>query len=166
MAAAVVVFSGSRSLPVSAAPLVAAVVRSVLAAGRSVAVGCAAGADRYVRSAAPAAAVFRAADRSPAALAARSAACVRSAMGSGPGAGFVCFPSSPCPVGLSPAPRWPSGFGSGTWASAALAAGLGLPVVVFGEASWLPAAWGSWVSAGAGVWSGAWRLVPAARPLF
>lgn len=45
-------FCGSRSLPVGAAALVSRVVRSVLRAGRPVAVGCAAGADRAVLSSA------------------------------------------------------------------------------------------------------------------
>ncbi|MFQ5510141.1 MAG: hypothetical protein ACE5FN_12535, partial [Leptospirillia bacterium] len=40
-------FAGSRSLPVSARPLVASVVRSVVAAGRGVAVGCASGGDAF-----------------------------------------------------------------------------------------------------------------------
>lgn len=44
----VVAFCGSRVVPGSAAPLVGAVVRSVLASGRGVAVGCASGGDALV----------------------------------------------------------------------------------------------------------------------
>ena len=169
-------FGGSRVLPPVFRPLVSACVRSVLAGGRGVSVGCAAGADAFVRSAAVSLgsrpAVFRASSfrgARVAALALRSAACVRFCAASGSGAGFVVFVSSPCPVGLRPAVSWVSGFGSGSWASAALAAGLGLPVVVFplfpgcgaGAGVGLPPSWGRWVPAAAsGCWSGGFRLVP------
>lgn len=169
---ALVGFCGSRSLPVSSAPLIASVVGSVLASGRGVAVGCAAGADAVVRAAAPGCQVYSVSAfpslPARAALAARSAACVSAVAASGPGAAVVGFVVAPCPVGLVPS-RSPSrcfaGFGSGSWASLAFAAGLGLPVLVFsaGGAAGLPGSWGAWVSAApAGVWSGGWRLVPAA----
>lgn len=164
-------FSGSRSLPPSASPQVAAVVAAVVAGGRGVAVGCARGADQAVRLAAPGAQVFFASSfAGPAAarLAQRSAAMVAAVAASGPGCGLVGFPAQPCPVGLGPsasASACFSGSGSGTWATLALAAGLGLPVVVFpvGFApSSLPAGWGQWVPAGGGAWVGGWRLVPVA----
>ncbi len=161
-------FSGSRSLPVACAPVVAELVRSVCASGRAVAVGCAPGLDALVQAACPSASVFRAADfgSGPAAFARRSAALVRAVASSGSGCGFVVFPGCPCPAALAPsacASACFAGFGSGSWASAALAAGLGLPVVVFGlDASQLPASWGAWVPAGSGVWALGFRLVPAA----
>ncbi len=168
-------FSGSRSLPARFSPLVSGVAASVLAGGRGVAVGCAAGADRLVRSVAPAALVFRAASfpGPPAArLVARSVACVRAVAASGAGAGFAGFVSSPCPPSVSPSAspgRAFCGAGSGSWASLALAAGLGLPVVVFWCAAGpacLPAAWGAWVLVGgSGPWGAGWRLVPAAARL-
>ena len=161
-------FCGSRSLVCS--PLVAPVVGSVLASGRGVAVGCAAGADALVRAAAPGCAVFSVAAfpglPARAALAARSAALVSAVAASGPGAAFVGFVASgPCPAGLVPArsaSRCFAGFGSGSWASLAFAAGLGLPVMVFPSLpGWLPAAWGAWSPAAvSGVWSAAWRLTP------
>ncbi len=52
MSVALIGFSGSRSLPASASPLVAGVVRSVLRSGRGVAVGCCLGTDRLALSAA------------------------------------------------------------------------------------------------------------------
>ena len=104
----------------------------------------------------------------PSAFARRSSALVSAVAASGPGAGFVGLVSSPCPAGLLPSAsssRCFAGFGSGSWASAALAAGLGLPVVVFWfgpGAPVLPASWGSWSPAAAsGPWSSGWRLAPA-----
>ena len=72
----VVGFSGGRRLSLVFRPLVSSVVASVLAAGRSVAVGCVGGADLFVRSAAPGALVFAASafGSGPAAFAARSVA--------------------------------------------------------------------------------------------
>ncbi len=159
----VVGFSGSRRLSLSFAPAVAGVVGSVLAAGCSVVVGCAPGADAFVRSAALGALVFSVAafGSGRGAFAARSVALVRAVAAGGSGSGFVVFPSVPCPAGLSPSARSSAcfcGFGSGSWASAAFAAGLGLPLVVFPCGfSGLPA-WGHWVSAGSGVWAAGFRL--------
>lgn len=161
-------FCGSRSLSPAAAPLVAAVVGAVVASGRGVAVGCAAGADQLVRAAAPSARVWSAASFAdlprPAALAQRSVAMVSAVAASGPGAGLVAFPAAPCPAGLAPSRSWRS-CGSGTWSSAALAAGLGVAVVVFPVGwPWAPPAWpgGSWApAAAAGVWAQGWRWVPA-----
>jgi hypothetical protein len=159
-APAVVGFSGSRRLSLAFAPLVAGVVASALARGRSVAVGCAAGADSFVRAAAPGALVFSASafGSGRGAFAARSVALVRAVAAGGPGSGFVVFPAAPCPAGLSPSARSSAcfcGSGSGSWASAAFAAGLGLPLVVFPcgfPPSSLPP-WGLWVPAGSGVWA-------------
>lgn len=155
-------FSGGRRLSAVFRPLVAGVASAVVAGGRPVFVGCASGADRFVRSVAPSAVVFAVAPPlSPAAFAARSVRLVRAVAGSGPAAGFVVFPSAPCPPGLLPSSRSSAcfcGSGSGSWASAAFAVGLGLPVVVFpcGFSALPP--WGFWRSAGAGVWSGGFLL--------
>ena len=174
MVAPLVGFCGSRSLSDPASKrLVSRVVSSVLASGRSVAVGCALGADALVRASAPSASVFRASSfgggsrRSP--LARRSATLVSTVSSSGPGAGFVGFVSSPCPADLAPSPsssRCFRGLGSGSWASLALAAGLGLPVVVFPAGlspAYLPASWGSWAPL-SGTWSSGYRLVPVLPP--
>jgi hypothetical protein len=93
-------------------------------------------------------------------LAQRSAAMVAACAGGG---GLVAFPAAACPTGLLPAGRWqPSG--SGTWSSLALAAGIGLTVVVFPlgwPADQLPAWPGDWSPAGAtGVWAAGWRFTP------
>jgi hypothetical protein len=99
-------------------------------------------------------------------LAQRSAAMVRAVASAGGGGGVVGFPAGACPAGCVPAAAWRSS-GSGTWSTLALAAGLGLPVVVF-PAGWSPGAlpaWpgGSWACAGGGVWASAWRFTPAVQ---
>ncbi len=163
-------FSGSRSLSASAGGVVGPLVASVAASGRGEAVGCASGLDQLVRLACPSAVVFRAASRRPAALVARSVSLVRAVAASGSGCGLVVFPGCACPAGLLPSSvpsRCFCGLGSGSWASAALAAGLGVPVVVFGvPLSSLPAAWGAWSPAGVGVWAVGWRLSLVQRSLF
>lgn len=161
-------FCGSRALAPRARCLVAGVVGRVLARGASVSVGCAAGADAFVRAAAgPRARVFRAESRRPAALVARSVCLVRS-LAAAPGSCLVGFVSVPCPAGIAPAPRWHSGRPcSGSWSSLALAAGLGVPVFVFvvglSSRSALPA-WsgGSWRCVGPGPFCGSWSFVPSA----
>lgn len=177
VAASLVGFTGARSLGAPWSPLVASVVGSVLAGGRGVAVGCASGADLLVRSAAPGALVFSVASgrwgRGRGAFAGRSAALVRAVAASGPGAGagFVGFVSSACPAGVVPAGSWRSGVpASGSWSTLALAAGAGLPVVVFWCGPWpgpggsppLPA-WpgGAWSPAAAsGCWAAGWLWSP------
>ena len=155
-APAVVGFSGGRRLSPVFRPLVSGVVAAVVAAGRAVAVGCAGGADSFVRAAAPGAAVFSVRGSSRAAFAARSVALVRAVAEGGSGSGLVVFPAAPCPAGLLPSPASGAcfcGLGSGSWASAAFAVGLGVPVVVFpcGFSSLPP--WGLWRPAAAGVWA-------------
>lgn len=178
--AGVVGFSGSRSA--AGGPALAAAVRLVVRSGRSVAVGCAPGADAAVRALLPSARVFRAAAfRRPggswaSALASRSAALVSCVAAGGRGSALLVWLPGPCPAGLVPSAVASScfrGLGSGSWASAAFAVGLRVPVLVFpgpaGRAG-LPA-WGSWASAcgccfgGCGsVWCGWLRLlVPAGR---
>lgn len=165
-------FSGSRSLSVAHRPLVSALVASVVGAGRCVAVGCAPGLDSYVRREEGSSVVFRVEEygSGAGAFAARSVACVQAVAASGSGCGWVSFPDVPCPCGLRPssvASRCFCGLGSGSWASAALAAGLRIPVVVFGlPVHALPAAWGEWVPAAvSGPWSSGFRLVPSQQQL-
>lgn len=158
-------FSGSRSLAPAWAGLVARVVAGF--AGSPLAVGCCRGADALVRAASPGVRVFRASGSRPGQLVARSVSLVRWLVAGGPGSCLVVFVSGPCPAGVVPGPQWPGG-GSGSWASAALAAGLGCRVVVFwcgpGPVS-LPAAWGCWL-AGSGALAGGWVLSPGQKSLF
>jgi hypothetical protein len=178
---------GSRRVPASAAGLVAGLVASVAASGRALVSSCCrSGAPALVRSAAASAgvpcAVFSALPSGVAgraAFAARAAALVRAVAAAGSGSALVVLVSGPCPSGVVPARSWRSGRPvSGSWSEAALGAGLGLPVLVFwcapaeyrsvgGGSPVLPSWPGfSWVPAGgSGVWSSAWRLVPAAAPL-
>jgi hypothetical protein len=144
-------FSGSRSV----VPSVLAPVLALVSPRAFVAVGCASGVDAAVRSGLEGACVFRAASFSAsswsARLALRSAAVVRAGSGRSPSL-VVVFPSSVCPRGLAPSPVVSAcfaGFGSGSWASAAFAAGLGVPLLVFAPLG-VPA-WG-FVSLGSGWW--------------
>ncbi len=178
-------FCGSRSLSQQFSGLVRNVVRSVPGASAQLAVGCAPGADQFVRQAAGfRALVFRASSFSvpgappAAALARRSVAMVR-ALAAAPPSILVAFASSPCPASVFPSASASACFcggGSGTWASLALAAGLGISVRVFvcvpaGASLSLPA-WGggSWVAGGqaglSGVWVSCWVWVPAQLSLF
>ncbi len=159
-------FTGSRHLSRSFFPLVARVVSGHQ--GHPLAVGCAAGADLAVRIAAPGARVFRASafGSGRQSFARRSAALVQ-AVAASPSPLLVGFVSSPCPAGIVPSSspsRCFCGGGSGSWATLALAAGLGVPVVVFWCGSGplaLPAGWGSWLAASASQ-AGGWRLSPRA----
>lgn len=103
-------------------------------------------------------------------LAGRSAALVFAVATSGPGACLVAFVRDPCPPHLRPtasASAAFSGHGSGSWGSLALAAGLGLPVVVFplhpsGYGPALPILWpGSWSPINRPSLAAAFRFVPA-----
>ena len=107
---------------------------------------------------------------SPPLLARRSQALVAAVSVSGLGCGFVGFPTRPCPAGpaehaeagVIPSAAWQS-CGSGTWATLLLAAGKGVPVVVFSVGwRWQPPVWpGQWEPAGqAWPWSAGWRWVP------
>ena len=116
-------FSGSRApSAVSVRALRSAL--AALPADASVVVGCAAGIDALVRKACPAARVFRACDYGVGrgALAARSIACVRTVAAAG--GVWVSLPEMACPVGLRSSPSAAAcfaGYGSGSWASLALA---------------------------------------------
>lgn len=122
-------FSGSRSVvPAACAEVVPAVCSPVL-------VGCARGVDAAFRAAFPSARVFSASSfgSGRGSFAGRSSAFVRALHLSG--GVLVSFPSpGSFPSGLVPSPsssRCFSGLGSGSWASLALAVGLGVPCAVF-----------------------------------
>jgi len=144
-------FSGSRSVvPPAFAAAAAAVPPSV-----PVLVGCASGVDRAARAAFPAAVVFSAARScGPGAFAARSVSFV-SALSRRVSPVLLSFPSGPCPSGLVPSAvssRCFCGLGSGSWASLAFAAGLGvacfvwLPACALPAPSWLFPLGGGWFS--------------------
>ena len=133
--APIVGVSGSRA-PSSASASVCRWAVRQLAPSASVVTGCAAGIDGQARTLRPGASVIRAASfgSGPGALAARSTAVVWAVGSGGAGALWLAFPSGPCPAGLVPSRRSSacfSGSGSGTWASLALAVGLGVPALVF-----------------------------------
>jgi hypothetical protein len=126
-------FSGSRApSTVSVQALRRAL--AALPSESAVVVGCASGIDALVRAACPSARVFRASDYGVGrgALAARSIACVRAVMAAD--GLWVSLPDVACPMGLRPSSS-PSacfaGYGSGSWASLALALGLGVRCWVF-----------------------------------
>lgn len=165
-------FSGSRSLAGAQAALCQSLARAAVRSGASVLTGCAPGADLAARvGAGPAAQVFRVSGgpghlpRSAFAL--RSVEFVRTLAGS-PSPVLVSFPGRPCPAGLGPSASSRicfSGFGSGSWSSAAFAAGLGVPVVVFGlPASSLPPWPGRWEIVRSGLLAGGSQFCPAAVP--
>lgn len=146
--ASAVGFSGSRSFTPYSLELVAAAVP----VGVPVFVGCAAGVDAAARGFFPGARVFSAASfgSGRGSFAGRSVAVVRAV--AAVGGLWVCFPSGRCPAGLAPSAsssRTFCGAGSGSWASLAFAAGLGLPCLVWCFAP--PAVWG-FVSLGGGWW--------------
>lgn len=144
------IFSGSRNLHISYRPLVHRIVSSLNAAGHPLAVGCAPGLDSFVRQAPHFnGQVFKATSKHASALVQRSALLVQTAAAA-PGKvnALIAFPATHCPSSMLPSPsvgRCFCGKGSGTWATAALAAGLGIPVFVFGvEYSGLPESWAGW----------------------
>ncbi len=136
--ASIVGFSGSRrpAGAVSSKALLSAI--AAVPTSARVVVGCAAGVDAVVRLACPQAQVFSVASgqfgRGKSAFARRSIACVQSVAAAGPASLWVSFPASACPVGLLPSASPQEcfcGSGSGTWASLALAVGLGVRSLVF-----------------------------------
>jgi hypothetical protein len=131
-------FSGSRHASSAAAASAAAFLPSVSSFSGSVGVGCAKGVDSLVRSAFPSAQVFSVSSFlvggrvSRASFALRSSALVHWVAASG--GLLVVFPSTACPAGVAPSASF-RGCGSGSWGSAALAVGLGVPVLLFVPAS-------------------------------
>ena len=139
--------SGSRA-PSPASRSVCRWALAQLAPSAAVVVGCARGIDACTRVRVPSARVVRASafGAGPGALAARSSAVVRAVAGAGAAALWLSFPSGPCPAGLVPSPSSSAcfaGYGSGSWASLALAVGRGVPALAFlppGVSA--PAGWG------------------------
>jgi len=138
-------FSGSRVSKSRQTKLASIVVSEVAPCG-VVSCGCANGVDAVVRPFASSIFHVSSFGVGRGAFARRSIAFV-SSLASSPDPVLFCFPLGLCPVLLVPSAS-PSncfaGFGSGSWASAALAVGLGVPVVVFGVDYYdLPASWRS-----------------------
>lgn len=126
-------FSGSRAPSVASVQALQQLLIA-LPANASVIVGCASGIDALVRAARPNAQVFRAVDYGigRSALAARSIACVR-AVAAASGI-WISLPDANCPIGLRPSSSSAAcfaGYGSGSWASLALAVGLNVRCFVF-----------------------------------
>jgi len=157
-------FTGSRNPSPALSNLAATVAKTIHSYGVPVAVGCASGVDKVVRSSVPVSRVFRAAGSQPWQLARRSAFMVGAVAAPSKQPRYImAFPSSACPAGLVPsssASACFSGKGSGTWATVAYAVGLGVPVVVFGSAP-LPAWGGQWVSFASGSLAGGALFKPA-----
>lgn len=109
--------------------------------------------------------VFRAASRHPHALVRRSQSMVFALQASS-SPGLIAFPDSPCPSPVVPShivSRCFCGAGSGTWATAAMAAGLRVPLWVGGlRQSHLPTLWGKWVPSPR--FPGCFLLVPRCTP--
>lgn len=128
-------FSGSRVLCHRETISAVNQVIELIPSHAKVHVGDAAGIDALVRNLIPEATIFQAIPRyygDKSAFAGRSIKCVRSVLE--PGGLWVAFPNKPCPNGLKPSTVTTEcfrGTGSGTWASLAYAAGLGISCLVF-----------------------------------
>ncbi len=161
-------FSGSRSLSGQPFAQVRALATFAQAAGASVLTGCAPGADAAARLGAPSAHVFSVQafpGIPPAARFARRSIAFAQALAASPAPVLLAFPAASCPVGLVPSSKPHhcfSGFGSGTWATAALVAGLGVPVFVFfpRRLHVPPHRWGGWLAVTSGTLAGSWQLIP------
>jgi hypothetical protein len=149
-------FSGSRHR----APACLSAAVAAVPPGLPVLVGCAPGVDAAVRGLCPAAVVFAVSGSGRGAVAARSIRFVRAVAAAG--GVLVSLPSGPCPAGLLPSSspgRAFCGSGSGSWASLALAVGLGVPCLVFCPAG-APVGWGL-----VAVGSGWFQFAPAVAQL-
>jgi hypothetical protein len=127
-----IAFSGSRQgCPQSILDKIAAKIQP----DTTILVGCARGVDAQVRAMYPDATVFNAiaypGRNYGAKLANRSAAMVRATHEAG--GCLVAFPMKGCPDIVEPCTTWKYCAGSGTWGTIALAAGLGVPTII-----WLP----------------------------
>lgn len=165
-------FTGSRSLAGKQALLCQHLARLAIVSGQSVFVGCAGGADLYARQgvslAGGQATIFTAQSSKPHHLVKRSASFVQSlAAASVPL--LVAFPNTRCHPQLFPSPYQKytfAGFGSGSWATSAMAVGLGVPLAVFLPSTIQPPAhWGSWSVIQFGRFTGLWQLAPAQQKL-
>jgi hypothetical protein len=175
----VVAVAGSRSLPPGGAPLVAGVARLLVAAGASLVVGCAVGADAAVVSAVPPSALQVLAAFGPGRAGAWAGSAVSAVRAFAASGGSVSWwagggPAVPLRARLAARTRavvveasaglvvfFASPASRGSVLAAQLAVARGLPVVAFplGFAPvQLPAlSVGSWAPAGgSGVWAGAW----------
>lgn len=139
----VIGFSGSRCGFVGQGEQAFIAAAAVLPAACRVLVGDARGVDAAVRRWFTGAEVLRVCGAGRSAVAARSVRLVvelQRRSGS-----LVAFPGAACPVGLVPSAQPREcfcGLGSGSWATAALAVGLGLPVLLWvPESRWVPASW-------------------------
>lgn len=136
-----VAFSGSRFPGSAAAVAAASFLPAVASFPGAVGVGCASGVDSLVRAAFPSAVVFSVSSFPVGGRVVRASFALRSAAlvswcSAGSGL-LVVFPAAACPAGVVPSASF-GGFGSGSWGSAALAVGLGVPVLLF-----VPAALGA-----------------------
>lgn len=138
-AAPVVGFSGSRVLS-PAMEMAIDYVGSFVPSAALVYTGDCRGVDKYVRSKCDRVQVFK--TRNYANTAHRSISFVQALRAAG--GVLVAFPGGACPGGVLPcsvSSRCFCGAGSGTWASAAYAVGLGVPVVLWLGAASLPPGW-------------------------
>lgn len=155
-------FSGSRSV---VPPVMSSLLCLVSRSPSPVLVGCATGVDAAVRASFPASRlqVFSVAPGSGrGAFAARSISFVQAVYASD--GVLFSFPSSVCPVGLSPSRRSDRcfcGSGSGTWASLAFAIPHGICCFVYLGSLPAPVGWG--LSSIGGGWF--WAYVPAPSQL-
>ncbi len=117
----------------------------------SVAVGCARGLDAIVRQLVPSAWVFNAESQRPRDLVKRSASLVK-AVAASEFPTMLIWPGCKCPRTVCPSKSVSlcfCGGGSGSWATAAFAAGHGVPLFIFGvQVQSLPLSWGSWILSG------------------
>ncbi len=147
------IFSGSRNLSKRNQAIVNEILAKTGARFGMVGVGCAKGLDSFVRNSPEfSGVIFKSQSQAAFDLIQRSAALVHAAAlypKASKNSALFIFADCKCPSGLFPSPsinRCFRGLGSGTWATAALAAGLGLPVFAFGaKPSDLPKGWGGWV---------------------
>lgn len=182
--------AGSRSLPPSAFPLVARVASALVRSGRSLAVGCASGADLAVLSSGvPVSAVRCFAAFGPGGVGAWRCSAVSAVLafaaaggsvswwaGGGPAVALVPRLAARTSACVSAASAglvcfFASTSSRGSLLAASLAVGRGLPVLAFPVgfpgSSLPPLGAGSWLPVGgSGVWASAWRWVPAQAALF
>jgi hypothetical protein len=148
-----IAFTGSRTMITGQAEKIDFVLDNCCP---EVLVGDAKGIDAYVRSNCATAIVFKVSDYwsgnlKKAAFAVRSQVMIKGL--SSKNGLLVAFPSSECPEGLKPSKSAFSGYGSGTWATAAYAIALDISCIL-----WLPdeiqppQQWGL-IAAGDGWWS-------------
>jgi predicted Rossmann fold nucleotide-binding protein DprA/Smf involved in DNA uptake len=190
-AGGVVAVAGSRSLPPGGAPLVVSVACSLVAAGASLVVGCAVGADAAVVAAVPLASLQVLAAFGPGGAGAWAGSAVSAVRAFAAAGGAVVWwagggPAVPLRARLATRTRavvaeasaglvvfFASPVSRGSVLAAQLAAARGLPVVAF-PLGFAPAplpllGCGSWVPAGgSGGWAGAWVWLPTPvqGPLF